>query len=570
MKKYILTIAALMITAALYAGSVDHFTIKNLPASFTAGSSQSIYVAAVNASGNLASDYTGQVTLTASTGDVYVPDTYSNTITVTNGIWNGSVQMRGAGAAVTLTAVDNADYSITGTAVAGITPGAYSKLIILTEGLSLAPGTSKGYTGESSTLILDAPFAVTAYACDSYYNPVTPATGSTNIGLSCGISLVSSPDAVDLVSLASEKIIFSVTASNTIGTNTYIMIRDIANSINYSISSINFISDTTFYLWADAPAQAAAGQAFAANLTISHDTPKTGAAIQTGDGSTDPVSIKALDADGNFIPVTSTALTIAPQSKNLSGGTGTFNVAYNKRQMIKVVPYDGNMSRTITNKDKVSSYSGEIQIYAAEPSTFTVSVAKNKVNKGESSNAAFYVYDAYGNPVSGTVVDCAISGKGYFASSGTVTAHVTTDYYGAASAAFISQDYTSSDVYVSVNGVPGSVTYTVEVADITDKSLIKNFPNPFMPGKESTTITYYLDSDSSVEFNLYSVTGSKIWTKKIDKGMSPGGKAGYNQVSWDGVTDRGMLLPSGLFILKVKVDGTAGKYTLTRKIAVKK
>jgi hypothetical protein len=76
----------------------------------------------------------------------------------------------------------------------------------------------------------------------------------------------------------------------------------------------------------------------------------------------------------------------------------------------------------------------------------------------------------------------------------------------------------------------------------------KNVPNPFKSKQgEGTTIIYDLSSDTGTKLIIYSITGSVVWQKSFDPG-SAGGKAGQNNVFWDGKNDFGDYVGNGMYI----------------------
>lgn|GEM_PF-1678764 len=89
-------------------------------------------------------------------------------------------------------------------------------------------------------------------------------------------------------------------------------------------------------------------------------------------------------------------------------------------------------------------------------------------------------------------------------------------------------------------------------------SLTQNYPNPFNP---STTIRYELPEPVKVLLNIYNVRGQNIRTL-INKNQ----KAGAYKVTWDGRDDRGLSVPSGVFLYRLK----AGSTKIIRKMVLLK
>jgi len=99
-----------------------------------------------------------------------------------------------------------------------------------------------------------------------------------------------------------------------------------------------------------------------------------------------------------------------------------------------------------------------------------------------------------------------------------------------------------------------------------------NCPNPFgEPGKERTTIIYYLEESMNVQFRIFTLTGELVWSRDFTEGdpqTQPGLHTTDSQaVEWDGLNDRGHKVLNGVYILVMKMgDGQVSK----TKIAVVK
>ena len=87
-------------------------------------------------------------------------------------------------------------------------------------------------------------------------------------------------------------------------------------------------------------------------------------------------------------------------------------------------------------------------------------------------------------------------------------------------------------------------TETIEVnLDLPDRFLLyQNYPNPFNP---STTISYFLPSESNVKIEIYDVTGRTIKTFTVN----PQPKGGH-KVVWDGTNANGVKVSTGIYIYR--------------------
>ncbi|MCK5242816.1 hypothetical protein KAR34_10220 [bacterium] len=100
-----------------------------------------------------------------------------------------------------------------------------------------------------------------------------------------------------------------------------------------------------------------------------------------------------------------------------------------------------------------------------------------------------------------------------------------------------------------------------------------NYPNPFSPPYEKTSITYVLNQDADVEIGIYTYLGDCV--KKFRFTAAEEGGRGTpighrNTFSWDGRSGRGILLGSGGYICRivVKLPNSREIVTKTRKIGI--
>jgi len=77
-----------------------------------------------------------------------------------------------------------------------------------------------------------------------------------------------------------------------------------------------------------------------------------------------------------------------------------------------------------------------------------------------------------------------------------------------------------------------------------------NYPNPFNP---ETCINFTLPYSSEISLEIYNVKGEKV--KSLFSGFLP---AGANSLMWDGNTDQGIRLPSGIYHYQIKASNTTG------------
>jgi len=86
--------------------------------------------------------------------------------------------------------------------------------------------------------------------------------------------------------------------------------------------------------------------------------------------------------------------------------------------------------------------------------------------------------------------------------------------------------------------------------------LYANYPNPFNP---FMTIKFQVPFSVHVELDIYNVLGERVRTL-----MDQHCAAGLHSVTWDGVTDDGLLAPAGLYVCRMK----SGEYVSSRKVVL--
>ena len=81
-----------------------------------------------------------------------------------------------------------------------------------------------------------------------------------------------------------------------------------------------------------------------------------------------------------------------------------------------------------------------------------------------------------------------------------------------------------------------------------------NHPNPFNAGEENTRIGYTLSKPANITLSIFDLTGNLIAKKSYPAGEN-GGRAGYNEVTWDGKSDSGSYVGNGIYLYLIIADG---------------
>ena len=83
----------------------------------------------------------------------------------------------------------------------------------------------------------------------------------------------------------------------------------------------------------------------------------------------------------------------------------------------------------------------------------------------------------------------------------------------------------------------------------------KNYPNPFRPSFEPTTINYTLTEDANTNIYIYNLARMIGYMESFTAGAN-GGRAGENEVSWSGKNLFGHLVANGVYIYFIVANGS--------------
>ena len=81
-----------------------------------------------------------------------------------------------------------------------------------------------------------------------------------------------------------------------------------------------------------------------------------------------------------------------------------------------------------------------------------------------------------------------------------------------------------------------------------------NYPNPFNPTTQTTTISYLLSKDTNITLKIFDLYGTLLVSQNYSAGQN-GGRAGYNDAAtWDGRVNGG-LVGNGIYVYLLIGDG---------------
>jgi hypothetical protein len=86
-------------------------------------------------------------------------------------------------------------------------------------------------------------------------------------------------------------------------------------------------------------------------------------------------------------------------------------------------------------------------------------------------------------------------------------------------------------------------------------SLSRNYPNPFNP---DTGIRYQLPEEALVKLAIFNVLGQPVRVL-VDRNES----IGFYSVRWDGRDDRGLVVPSGVYVVRLQANSFVAQHKIT-------
>jgi len=122
---------------------------------------------------------------------------------------------------------------------------------------------------------------------------------------------------------------------------------------------------------------------------------------------------------------------------------------------------------------------------------------------------------------------------------------------------------------LAANGQPfafNSSVFTTASGSSLATSLV-TYPNPFSPPSEKLQIAYRLSAASEVEVKIYTLTGELVMEKTYSAGIE-GGRAGINQIEWDGCNGKGREVKNGVYLAVIRSKATGE--TVKQKLAIVK
>ncbi|OGC32475.1 hypothetical protein A2462_00215 [candidate division WOR-1 bacterium RIFOXYC2_FULL_41_25] len=111
----------------------------------------------------------------------------------------------------------------------------------------------------------------------------------------------------------------------------------------------------------------------------------------------------------------------------------------------------------------------------------------------------------------------------------------------------VAKDSLGSVSSVSISGLK---VYSASVISGTPM----NYPNPFKPSSEQTTINYTLTKDSDIRIYIYDLARRLVYSQAYTAGVN-GGKLGENEITWNGKDTFSEIVANGVYVYLITSDG---------------
>jgi hypothetical protein len=509
------------------------------PTTQSAGNPFTMTVRAVDQFWNLVPGVNDRIVLTSTDTFAWMP---SDTVLV-----NGQVliptRLHKSGLQ-TITARDSTNSGITPNTSSEVlvVGGTFARVLILAPGESPAPGTATGRAGTATDQSINYAFNVTAMATDQWWNPVGGVSDVVHI--TSGDPLATLPPDAAMVNGTVDLPVRLAT-----GGFQQISVTDVTNAGKTgSTTQVRAISSGFHLEAAISPSTAKAGEPFTLTVKVTNDA---GSVIQEINSF---VTVEVRNA-GSQAAGRGTLLTTQFQ---LLQGQRSISETYTFVEPIIVIARD--------NAGNAPATSNVITIIPGDPAAIRMSSNPSWVGGNKHATVYARVVDAFENGVPDRPVTFTL-----LAGTGTLSPmDTTTAVDGNARADFLSPRQPEMDQIRAVSGsLQNEMNLETAFVDPTKAGgYATNYPNPFHPPAEGTTIAYKLDDNASVTMRVFTQSGSLVKRMFFDKGVA-GGVAGLNEVVWDGKNGKGDVVASGGYIVLIEAQGTGETlHVIRRKIAV--
>jgi hypothetical protein len=509
------------------------------PTNQSAGTPFTVTVRAVDQYWNLVPGVNDRIVLTSTDTFAWMP---SDT-TLSNGQVLIPTRLHKSGLQ-TITARDSTNASIqpnTSSQVL-VTGGTFARVLVLAPGEIVAPGTATGRAGTATDQSINYAFTVTVLATDQWWNPVGGV--SDVVHLTSGDPLAQLPPDQAMVDGEAQ---MSLRLST--GGFQQISVTDVTNpSKTGSTTQVRAIS-SGFHLEATVnPSTARAGDPFTLTVKVTNDA-------------------------GSVIQEINSFVTIEVQNASTrQGGRGTllttqFQLLQGQRAVSETYTFvEPIVMIARDDAGNAPAVTGVIDITPGPPSAVQLTSNPTWVGGNKHATLTARVVDEFNNGVPDQAVTFALlSGTGTLSPLDSLS-----DATGSARADFLSPRQPEMDQIRATSGAL-SADLNLETAFVDPTKgggYVTNYPNPFHPPNEATTVAYKLDDNATVTLRIYTQMGTLVRRESFPRGAA-GGQAGLNEWAWDGKNGDGKVVSSGGYLVLIEAQGTGETlHVIRRKIAV--
>lgn len=506
----------------------------------SSGSGFNVRVRAVDAFWNRVPGTNARVVVSSSDAFATVPDTTA----LNDGEAVLPVTLFAAGEQ-TVHAVD-ADSS--GTIAEGISDpipvvaGAYARIVLVAPGEVLAPGTEEGRSGEATDQSINFAFTVQVYATDEWGNPLTGITDEIALTSNDPLAELPSPQTMvdgvaDLVLRLSTGGFQQITATNLS-----------SPSMPPSTTQVRAIS-SGLHLEAElSTTSIGAGEPFSLTVKVTNDA---GSVIQEINSFVDIEVRNASSQDPGRGTLLNTQFQLLQGQRTISE-TYTF-----AEDIVLVVRDDAGNAPAVTEV---------LTVTPGVPAVIQLSSNPSWVRGGRFSTIDARVVDAFDNGVPAQPLQFSIA-QGL----GSIEAiDLETDDVGVGQARFQAPpDPEIGAIQVTSGALSAELEIEIALVDPNAPGgTVTNYPNPFFPGENPTTIAYKLSDPANVRLRIYTLMGNLVYERDFVAGDA-GGRAGLNEFAWDGRNGDGDTVASGGYVLLIEANGNGETlHVMKRKIGV--
>jgi len=427
-------------------------------------------------------------------------------------------------------------------AAVNVVGGPFARVLVLAPGEFAAPGTATGRAGTATDQSINYAFTVTALATDAWWNPVTGTNDRLHFSSDDPLAVLPSDTA-----MVNGRIDVPVRLAR--GGYDLISVADLSQpSKTGSSTQVKAIS-SGFHLEATiAQSSAAAGAPFTLTVRVTNDA---GSTIQEINSF---VTVEVRNASSRA-PGRGTLLTTQFQ---LLQGQRSVSETYTFAEPIVIIARDdaGNDPAT-TNP---------ITIVPGPPANLHLASNPSWVGGNKHATLTARLVDAYENGVAGAAMT-------FTQLTGTATLtpiDSLTDSTGTARCDFLSaRQPETGRVRASASGLVTDLDIQTAFVDPNAAGgTVTNYPNPFHPPGQGTTIAYVLADQAQVTLRIFTPEGDLVFRKTFDR-AGPGGVQGLNEFVWDGRNGNGSLVASGGYIALIEAESAgATLHVMRRKIGV--